>query len=1087
MATCPACGETNPDHARFCLKCGTELSQPLQTSQERKLVSVLFVDLVGFTSRSDQADPEDVRDTLQAYHAHVKQQIEQYGGTVEKFIGDAVMAVFGAPTAHGDDAERAVRAGLRVLEAIEDLNREQPGLDLAARGAVNTGEAVVAIGSGPPSGEALAMGDVVNTASRLQTAAPTGRLIVGDETYHATRTVIRYEPLAAIAAKGKREPVAAWLAVAPIGGPADRPVTTSPLVGRHREMALLESIWERAVGERRPHLVAVIGPPGIGKSRLAREIAGRIDERGGRAIRGRCLPYDTRAVYGAFSQQVRQVAGIFEHDPPGTARQKLAGAVAALVTEPEVPELTRYLSLLLGLGLDDPVDERILLFFAARRFIERLALERPTLFVFEDIHWADSGELDLLGYIGSMVRETPALFLALARPELLDKREGWGSGLTAMTTISLEPLSPSDSSIIATHVLAGAQPSGPAVDRLVELAEGNPLFVEELTASLLEGADRGAELPTTVKAAIASRLDALPPGPRALLLDASVIGRTFWSGALHTLGGAYSIDEALATLEARDLIRREPLSQVRGDTEFTFKHMLIRDVAYATLPRVARRERHAAVARYIEETGPEQAKDLARLLAYHWREAGEPAKAIDYLLLAAERAQTAWAENEAMDLFQRALELAEDEGLRTRIRLLRGLARVKLEDFDAALTELRDLLPQLRGLDEVEALLAIGCAAHWTERTDETIKSSKRALALAEQLGASELVGPAMARLSQGHAMRGNAGDLEEALELGERALRVWVSGTRLADLAEHDHLLSDQHYWTGRYERVLELARAGRELAVDPNSAESLLRGGGMEGLALTAMGQYEEAFAAFDQVIALGRELGRPVRVLLNYSTMAYRDVYDLVEARRRSEESLSQRGARGWSSFNMPWMNAEMDLLQTELLEGDVGGAEVRFRDLWDDARKSTAWERWYLAGKVAAARAEIALHVDGPEVAAEWAQRAIDMARPVRRLKYETVARTTLAEALLGMGRGPAAVAELQTAVGDADRLGSPPGRWKSREALGRALYGLGRDDEAERTFREASDVIQDVAKGLPPERAARFLNAAPVLEVLKATP
>jgi class 3 adenylate cyclase len=187
------------------------------------LVSVLFVDLVGFTSRSDRADPEDVRDTLQTYHTHVKQQIEQYGGTVEKFIGDAVMAVFGAPTAHGDDAERAVRAGLRVLEAIEDLNREQPGLDLAARGAVNTGEAVVAIGSGPPSGEALAMGDVVNTASRLQTAAPPGRLIVGDETYRATRTVIRYEPLAAVAAKGKREPVAAWLAVAPIGGPADRP------------------------------------------------------------------------------------------------------------------------------------------------------------------------------------------------------------------------------------------------------------------------------------------------------------------------------------------------------------------------------------------------------------------------------------------------------------------------------------------------------------------------------------------------------------------------------------------------------------------------------------------------------------------------------------------------------------------------------------------------------------------------------------------------------------------------------------------------------------------------------------------------
>jgi tetratricopeptide (TPR) repeat protein len=407
-----------------------------------------------------------------------------------------------------------------------------------------------------------------------------------------------------------------------------------------------------------------------------------------------------------------------------------------------------------------------------------------------------------------------------------------------------------------------------------------------------------------------------------------------------------------------------------------------------------------------------------------------------------------------------------------------------LEDFENAATELSLLIPNLRGIEELEAVLAMSRATHWTERTDETIELAERALVLAEQLDAREMLGPAMARLSQGHAMRGNAGDLVRALELGERALEAWVPGTRLVELAEHDHLLADQHYWTGSYARTLELSRAGRDLAVDPSSAEALLRGGGMEGLALTAMGRYEEAVAVFDAAIALGRELGRPVRVLLNYSTMAYRDLYDLAEARRRSEESLEQRG---WSSFNMPWMNATMDLLQTELLGGDFGAAEARWGGLWDDVRKSTAWERWFLGGKLAAARAEIALRAGEAEPAADWAQKAIGMAQPVGRLKYETVARTILAEALLAMGRVQEAVAELQTAIRDADRLGSPPGRWKSRAALGRALYAVGRDDEAERTFREASDVIQDVAKGLSPERAAGFLDAAPVLEVLKPGP
>ena len=600
MPACPNCGREPPPDAAFCPTCGAQLLAPERVREERKLISVLFVDMVGFTSRSDKADPEDVRDTLQGFHARAKQEIERFGGTVEKFIGDAVMAVFGAPVAHGDDAERAVRAGLRVVHAMEDLNRGRHGSPLQVRAAVNTGEAVVAMGSRPESGEALALGDVVNTASRLQTSAPVGGLVVGEETYRATRNMIRYQELEPIDAKGKRDPVEAWLALAPIGAPAERPATTAPLVGRSRELSLVDSIWERAAAELRPHLVTVVGPTGIGKSRIASEILSRAEATGARAVRGRCLPYGQTG-YRAFSEQVRQVAGIFETDAASDASQKLKATVHELMgSEEEADETARLLAALIGSGSgQDVAEEPVQLHFAARRFAEQVARQQPTVFVFEDIHWADPAQLDLLEYLASHVRDAPAVFLALARSELLEVRPGWGSGVLGHTTIPLEALSPVDSASIASYLLSG-QGDLSSVERMVEIAEGNPLFIEELAASLV---DRGPsdELPTTVRAAIASRIDALPAEPRAAILAASVVGKHFWRGVLRSFEDLEGVDEAIDALESRDLIRREPSSQVQGDAEFSFKHILIREVAYATLARADRKQRHAAVARYIED------------------------------------------------------------------------------------------------------------------------------------------------------------------------------------------------------------------------------------------------------------------------------------------------------------------------------------------------------------------------------------------------------------------------------------------------------------------------------------------------------
>jgi class 3 adenylate cyclase/tetratricopeptide (TPR) repeat protein len=1077
---CSKCGERNPAGARYCSSCGTELLKGSRAVEERKLVSVLFVDLVGFTAHSDRADPEDVRDLLQLYHSRVKEEAERFGGTVEKFIGDAVMAVFGAPLTNTDDPERAVRAGLRALEAVQELNRQQPGLDLAARASVNTGEAVVALGPGHEEGEALAMGDVVNTASRLQAFAPPGRLVVGEETYRSTRGSIGYEAIGSVEAKGKRDPFKAWLAVEPLAG-AERRMGASPLVGRDRELALLQSAWDSATQVKRPHMLTVVGPPGIGKSRLSREFTALAEKSGGRAIRGRCLSHDSPDVYGAFAEQVRVVAQIFEQDAPRTARGKLEATVTRLFPEAERQEVIRCLSLMLGLGLDPPVDEQLLLLFSARRLVERLGAEQPTLLVFEDVHWADAGQLDLIAYLAVHVRETPVVLLALARPELLDARPAWGTGMHANTTISLDPVSANDSAVMVGNLVREKLPPD-ALSRLVEVAGGNPLFLEELAAGLVEGAEPLAELPTTVRAAIAARVDALPSQQRSALLAASVVGKVFWRGALHALAKIEGIDQSLDALEARDFVRREATSRVEGDIEFNFKHVLIRDVCYATLPRAQRRTAHESVARYIEQVTGERDRELAWLLAYHWQAAGDSRRAVDYLLLAAERAQEAMAVSETLDLLDRAQGLAVDADERTRIQLLLALAKVRFEDFDSAAVDLEALVPRLRGLDQLEALLALGRCYHWTERTAQTLEVAGRARAMAEELGAREAIGPAMARQSQGHAMRGQEGDLDRAIELGEQALKLWVPGARLDDMAEHEHLLGDQHYWIGGYGRALELSTASREQAVDPSSAEALLRGGGMEGLILTAMGRYEEALASFDRVIALGRELGRPVRVLLNYSSMAFRDLHDLDEARRRSEESLSQPGRL--ASFHMPWMNAAVDLIQTDLLSGEVGAAEVRWPELWEEVIATPAWERWLLGSKMAAFKAEIALETGSPEAAAEWAQKAIGIARQSRRPKYEAVARVILGKALQALGRREDGLRELQAAVRGADRLGSPALRWQSRADLAAALEASGDDKAAEHSFREAAGIIREVEAGLSPERARRFVTAATVAGVLR---
>jgi class 3 adenylate cyclase len=675
---CTSCGQENPDVARFCLACG----QPLEAAapagrDERRIVSVVFVDLVGFTARAERLDPEDVAAVLTPYHDLVRRELQSFGGTVEKFIGDAIMAVFGAPTAYGDDAERAVRAALAVRDSVREMDERELHLDLQLRIAVNTGEALVSLGARPALGESMVAGDVVNTASRLQQAAPVNGVIVGEETYATTRAAITYEPGDEVHAKGKTKPLKTWVAVVPLL-PAGERTLSGTLVGRARELDVLRGIWERVAGERVPHLVSVLGPAGIGKTRLAQEFGAVVEQLGGRSVHGRSLPYRESSAYFAFSMQVKTLCGIFESDPPEAGLRKLRERVADLPSSADAETVTQHLAILLGLDPEGSVEDREELFFSVRCFIEAVARDQPTAFVFEDIHWADRSLLDLIELLAARLRDLPVLMLTLARPELLDARPAWGGGLPAYTALPLAPLSADEGKELAALRLGGLRRDDAA--RLADTAEGNPLFIEQLAATMAEAtASTTGALPTTIRGILAARLDALPAEERSLLLDAAVVGKTFWRGALERIGRPDGLSTLLGALEGRDLIVRETASIIEGEQQFSFKHVLIREVAYDLLPRAERQERHARVAEFFEESTAELG-EATTALARHWRDAGDKERALGYFIRAAQQAEHGWAKDQAAILYREALELiGEDDGerlgmVRRRLALARAAA-----------------------------------------------------------------------------------------------------------------------------------------------------------------------------------------------------------------------------------------------------------------------------------------------------------------------------------------------------------------------------------------------------------------------------
>ena len=622
MIVCPNCGEKNPERARFCLACGTAL-EAAPSGEERKVVSVLFVDLVGFTAGADRADPEDVRATLRPYHERVSREIERYGGTVEKFVGDAVMAVFGAPVAHEDDAERAVRAGLRILDAIDELSEEEE-LDLSVRAAVATGEAVVQLGAKAGTGEGIATGDVVNVAARLQGQAPVGGLIVNEQAYRATKQSIQYEELPALELKGKDDLVPAWRALSATSrfGVDAEVAPATPFVGRERELRLLQDTFERMLAEAAIQLVTITGEPGVGKTRLLAEFRTWIDDRLELVSwrQGRCLPYGDGIAFWALGEIVKAHAGILESDAPDDADAKLAEAVASTDDADWLRARLGPLVGLAGAGETDREDS----FRAWQRFIESIAVRGPLVLLFEDLHWADDALLEFVERLVDWSSDLPILVLCTGRPELYESHPSWGGGKRNSTTVALSPLSQDETARLVAALLDAAVLPAETQAALLDRAGGNPLYAEEYARLFLElGSAEDLPLPDTVQGLIAARLDTLPPDRKGLLQDAAVIGKVFWAGALEAMGerDGEGVRDGLHQLARKELLRPARLSSVEGQSEYAFWHALIRDVAYGQIPRSARAAKHLAIADWIEQMAGARLVDHSELLAHHTTEA----------------------------------------------------------------------------------------------------------------------------------------------------------------------------------------------------------------------------------------------------------------------------------------------------------------------------------------------------------------------------------------------------------------------------------------------------------------------------------
>jgi class 3 adenylate cyclase/tetratricopeptide (TPR) repeat protein len=619
-ATCPSCGEVLPERARFCPACAAPVSAGGTAAPERRVVSVFFSDVAGSTELGERLDPEAVRRVMNRYFAAVSAALERHGGRIQKFIGDAVVALFGVPVAHEDDALRCVRAAFEARDAVRALGDELDaalGVRLGVRIGVATGEVVIGTA---PGGHQVATGDTMNTAARLEAAAPVGGVLIGAATHQLVRDQVDVEAVAPLALKGKTERVTAYRLVGlrSGSGPGSHAAAT-PMVGRVRERRMLQDAYDRSAEERSCQLVTVLGTAGVGKSRLVGEFLAGLGDAAGVAG-GRCLSYGEGITYWALAEAVKGLAGIRERDSPDEVRGRLV-ALAGVDAADEVGSL-------LGLaGANARIEDARA---ALRRMLEDVARERPVVLVLDDIHCAEPPLLDLIDYLADWITEAPVLLLCMARPELLDERAGWGGGKLNATSLLLEPLSDADSGTLVRGLL-GERISAVVADRITATAEGNPLYVEELIGMLADdghlrrtetgvevtGTIDRLELPATIQALLTARLDRLSPDELGIVERASIEGQVFHLGTIAALGADPEVTRSAVPVLTRKQLFRSERAALPGQEAFRFRHLLIRDAAYERVAKEVRAEWHAVFADWMEALAGARLSEYEELLAHH--------------------------------------------------------------------------------------------------------------------------------------------------------------------------------------------------------------------------------------------------------------------------------------------------------------------------------------------------------------------------------------------------------------------------------------------------------------------------------------
>ena len=805
-------------------------------AEQRKLVSVLFADVVGSTAFGSDHDPEVVRSVMGSYFERMKQVAERHGGTTEKFIGDAVMVVFGVPVLHDDDAERAVRAGLAMRDAMAELNADLR-VALAARVGVNTGEAVTG-GTGEER-QFLVTGDAVNVAARLQQGAEVGEVVVGGLTESLTRAAIEYEARTAVVAKGKAEPITAFRAIRTRSAVPEQarglPAMRAQLVGRQRELRLVLDTFERVREERRAHVFTLVGNAGIGKSRLVGEALARIaaSSSSARVLRGRCLPYGAAITYWPLMEIVRDDAGIAADDDRDAAIEKLGRRVEETVGAPDADAVRERLAVLLGLrGAEEGLpgtggaDVAREIAWGARRYLAAIATE-PAVIVVDDLQWAEPAVFEIIDGLAEHAQDAPLLLLCIARPELLDLRADWGAGRSNSSTISLDALTPDETATLISRLLDVDDLPAALRARVVERAEGNPLFCEEFLRMLIdEGrvervgdrwrattAAADVRVPESIHALIAARLDGLLAPERRALEVASVVGERFGGAEVRALEP--SIDDAtFATLRRKGLVLEDREARERG--RYRFKHLLIRDVAYSSLPKAARAELHERFGDELERQVGDRREEFAEILAYHAERS--------FTLAAELRLPRTTVEPRARRALTGALRLGERARAREGARLLAPFARL-------AAAALAALAGSATVEDELDVALLLADERRLAGAYDEALAAYEEAAAKAREAGATH------------HAARAHHG--------ASGALMIATSEEQLPA-------------WIGHTE-------AARQLFRESGDAGGEIEAGLIALEMHWARGELEQMLRKGDELLARARDIVDPVRELLLVARLA------------------------------------------------------------------------------------------------------------------------------------------------------------------------------------------------------------------------